>query len=173
MYRLKGCQQQDADWSLVTRYIGVDDSRPPIDSSSKRLSVLEALFAEPHSHRKRTCSVVTENDNRLIGIELLMRTRGYVAHWHEDRLRKVCGVKLPWLSNVQQEGGIGLFTLQREGFDRDLRREHEIKDIVRVTQMPIRKGCARSCKRQSLKRLDKLRECISMGVQRMPSKRYT
>jgi hypothetical protein len=83
---------------------------------------------------------MTENDDRLIGIELLMRTRGYVPHGHEDRLWKVCGVKLPWLSNVQQKGGIRLFALQREGFDRDLRREHEIKDTVRFTQTPIGKN---------------------------------
>jgi hypothetical protein len=123
--------------SLITRHIGVDGSGPAVNSASERLSVLEALLAEPHSHGKRTCSVVTENDNRLIGIELLMRTRGNVAHRHEDRIRKVCGVKLPWLSNVQQEGGIGLFALQCEGFDRDLRRKHEVKDIVPVRQMPI------------------------------------
>lgn len=96
----KGCQWLQMCRTLVTGYVGIDDLRPAIDTARERLGLLKTLFAEPHGHGERSGSMVAENDDRLVRIELLMSAGWNVSHGHQDRSGQVCSVKLPWLADV-------------------------------------------------------------------------
>jgi len=68
--------------------------------------------------------VVAEDDDWLVGVELLVGTGGDVAHGHEEGAGDGGGFDLPGLADVEKEGRIGLFELLGEGIDGDLWREH-------------------------------------------------
>lgn len=109
--------------SLVARDAGVDDRRPVVDAACERLDVLEALLAKPHGDVERASAVMAEDDDRLIGVKLLMRASGHVAHGDERGARKRRGGGLPRLTNIQNQGLFGLFELSGEGVGGDFGRE--------------------------------------------------
>ena len=82
--------------------------------------MFEALVAEPHGYAERTCSVVAEDDDGLVGVELLVGAGGYFAHGHEEGARKIGGLVFPWLADVEEKSGVGLLALLGEGADGDL-----------------------------------------------------
>lgn len=86
--------------------------------------MFEALGAEPQGDVERAGSVVAEDDDGLVGVELLVGTGGDVAHGHKEGSADGRGFDLPGLADVEEEGRIGLFELLGEGIDGDLWREH-------------------------------------------------
>lgn len=70
--------------SLVAGDGGVDGAGPVFDASGEGLGVFEALLAEPHGDGKGAGSVVAEDDDGLVGVELLVGAAGDFAHGHEE-----------------------------------------------------------------------------------------
>src|SRR5216683_8439259 len=79
---------------------GVDGPGPGVDASGERLGVLEALVAEPHGYAEGAGSVVAEDDDGGVGVELLVGAGGDLAHWHEERVGQAGGLVLPGLAHV-------------------------------------------------------------------------
>jgi hypothetical protein len=64
--------------------------------------------------------VVAEDDDGLVGVELLVGAGGYFAHGHEEGAGEIGGLVLPWLADVEEKSGVGLLALLGEGADGDL-----------------------------------------------------
>lgn len=79
---------------------GVNKPGPAVDSAGERLNVVESLIAEPHRDGERPDSVMAEDDDGLVGVELLVGAGRDVAHGHQFRLGEVGGVSLPWFADV-------------------------------------------------------------------------
>jgi hypothetical protein len=93
---------------LVAGHGGVDAAGPAVDASGEGLDVFEALIAEPHGDAEGAGSVMAEDDDGGVGVELLMGAGGYFAHGHEEAVGEVGGLEFPGLADVQQKRGVGL-----------------------------------------------------------------
>jgi hypothetical protein len=91
-----------------------------VDASGERLSVIEALIAEPHGYREGAHSVMAEDDDVGVGIEFLIGARGDFAHGHEERVGEAGSLELPGFADIEQDGRVGLLALLDEGFGCDL-----------------------------------------------------
>lgn len=118
--------------ALVAENVGVDDPGPAIDSPCEGLDVLEPLVAKPHSDGEGTDSVVTEDDDGLVGVQLLVGAGGDLPHGHEERVWKGRCVELPWLADIQDQGRIAPLTLEGQSLCGDFGFKHEIKDNVKA-----------------------------------------
>lgn len=118
--------------------VWIDGAGPVINTARERLDVLEPLVSKPHGDREGTGAVVAENDDRLVRVKLLMGSRGYLAHGHEQGAREGGGVELPRLADIQEEGRVRLLTLLGKNLYRDFGFKHEIKDNVgtKVSERP-------------------------------------
>jgi hypothetical protein len=105
---------------LVARHGGVDGAGPGVYASGEGLGVVEALVAEPHGDAERTGSVVAEDDDGGVGVELLVGARGDFAHGHEEGIGEAGGLVLPWFADVEEKSRMGLLALLGEGLDGDL-----------------------------------------------------
>jgi hypothetical protein len=114
----------------VAGNVGIDGAGPAFDATGERLDVLKPLVSKPHGDREGTGAVMTEDDDRLVWIELLMRARGYFTHGHEQRVGEGGGVEFPRLTDVQEEGRVRLLTLLGKDLCRDFGLKHDIKDNV-------------------------------------------
>jgi hypothetical protein len=113
---------------LVAGHGGVDAAGPAVDASGEGLDVFEALIAEPHGDAEGAGSVMAEDDDGGVGVELLMGAGGYFAHGHEEAVGEVGGLEFPGLADVQQKRGVGLLAELGEGLRRDFWLEHGLKD---------------------------------------------
>jgi hypothetical protein len=104
---------------LVAGDGGVDGAGPGVDAAGEGLGVVEALVAEPHGDGERTLSVMAEDDDGGVGVELLMGAGGYFAHGHEERVGQVSRLELPGFADVEQERGGDLLALLGECLDSD------------------------------------------------------
>ena len=102
----------------------VDGAGPGVDAAGEGLGLVEALLAQPHGDVEGAGSVVAEDDDVGVGVELLVGAGGDVAHGHEDGVGEVGGLELPGLADVEEDGGIGLGAEFSEGFGGYLGREH-------------------------------------------------
>jgi hypothetical protein len=109
----------------VTGDGGVDGCGPVVDAASEGLRVFEALLPEPHGDVEGARAVVAEDDDGLVGVELLVGAGGDVAHGHEGGAGDGGGLSLPGLADVEQKRRIGVFEALGEGVDGDFRGEHE------------------------------------------------
>jgi hypothetical protein len=125
-----GCS--DGRTGSVAGNIGIDGAGPAVDAPGERLDVLKPLVSKPHGDREGTGAMVTEDDDGLVWIELLMRARGYLTHGHEQRIGEGSGVEFPRLADVQEEGRVRLLTLLGKNLCRDFGLKHDIKDNVRT-----------------------------------------
>ncbi len=82
--------------------------------------MVEALVAEPHGDGEGAGSVVAEDDDGGVGVELLVGAGGDFAHGHEERVGEAGGLVLPGFADVEEEWGVGLLALLCEGFCGDL-----------------------------------------------------
>lgn len=64
--------------------------------------MFEPLVAEPRCDVKRPLSVMTENDQPLIGIEFLVGARRDIAHGHVHAAVDVCGREFPRFAHVDE-----------------------------------------------------------------------
>ena len=103
---------------------GVDGAGPVVDASGEGLGVFEALLAEPHGDGEGTGSVVAENDDGGVGVELGVGAGGDLAHRHEERVGEAGGLELPGFADVEEDGRVGLGADLAEGFCGDFRVEH-------------------------------------------------
>ena len=62
--------------------------------------MIEALVSQPHSYAEGAGSVVAEDDDGCVGVELGVGTRGDFAHGDEGGVGKAGGLVLPGLANV-------------------------------------------------------------------------
>ena len=113
---------------LVAGDGGVDAAGPSVDASGEGLDVVEALIAEPHGYAEGTGSVMAEDDDGGVGVELLVGAGGDFAHGHQERFGQVGGLVFPGLADVQQERSVGLLAKLGEGLGRDFWLEHGFKD---------------------------------------------
>lgn len=118
----------------VEREARVDGTRPLIDAAGERLCLLEALLAEPHGDVQGTGSVMADNDDGPIGVELRVSARGDVAHGHKGGARNGGGLCLPRLAHIEQKGRVGLLEQMGQGVDGDLWRKH----LDRITNLPVK-----------------------------------
>lgn len=121
---------------LVERDGLIDAAGPGVYAAGERLGVLEALVAEPHGDGKRTLSVMTEDDDGLVGIEFGVGAGGDVPHGHQERSGKAGGLGLPGLSDIEQNGGLGGIALLQIGLGGNLWIEHSAKDTSGVAVVP-------------------------------------
>jgi hypothetical protein len=105
---------------LVARDSRVDGSGPGVDASGEGLDVLETLVAEPHGYAEGTGSMVAEDNDGLVGVELLVGAGGYFAHGHKKGAGNVGGLVFPRFADVEEKRGVGLLALLGEGADGDL-----------------------------------------------------
>lgn len=77
--------------------------------------------------------MVTQDDDRLVRIELLMGSGGDFAHRHQGGVGETRNLKLPGFADVQKEGVGSRLTLCGELFDADLGRKHT-KRISRTSR---------------------------------------
>lgn len=110
--------------SLVPGDAWVDRPRPLVDATGQRLCLVEALLPKPHGDVEGAGAVMAEDNQRLVGIELLVGSRGDFAHGHEDGARYGGKLHLPGLADVEQGWGMGLLERLGEGVDGDLWRKH-------------------------------------------------
>ena len=115
---------------LVAGNGGVDAAGPAVDASGEGLDVVEALVAKPHGYAEGACSVMAEDDDGGVGVELLVGAGGDFAHGHEEAVGEVGGLEFPGLADVQQKRGVGLLAKFGEGLGRDFWLEHGFKDIA-------------------------------------------
>ncbi len=87
--------------------------------------MIEALLPEPHGDVEGASAVVAEDDDGLVGVELLVGAGGDVAHGHEGGAGDGGGLSLPGLADVEQKRRIGVFEALSECVDGDFRGEHE------------------------------------------------
>jgi hypothetical protein len=113
---------------LVAGHGGVDAAGPAVDASGEGLDVFEALIAEPHGDAEGAGSVMAEDDDGGVGVELLVGAGGYFAHGHEEAVGEVGRLEFPGLADVQQKRGVGLLAELGEGLRRDFWLEHGFKD---------------------------------------------
>lgn len=86
----------------ISGYGWIDDAGPSVNASGERLNVLESLVAQPHGHGERSCAVVTEHDDGLVGVEFLMSARGYLPHGHQKRAGEAGSLVLPRFAYIEQ-----------------------------------------------------------------------
>lgn len=73
---------------------------------------------------------MTQNDDVVVRVQLLVSPCWNVAHRHENRLREAGRLKFPLLANVEEKkrgqvGIYGLATVFKENFRRDFGIEHD------------------------------------------------
>jgi len=120
----KGNSDPTAMANSVERDGWVDGAGPPIDAAGERLCVLEALLAEPEGDVEGAGAVVAEDDDGLVGVELLVGAGGQVAHGDEGGAGDAGGLRLPWLADVEKERRMGGLELLGDGVDGDLWGKH-------------------------------------------------
>lgn len=81
---------------------------------------------------------MAEDDDGLIGVELLVGSRGYIAHGHQEGIRQAGKVELPRFANVQKERFGRVLELFGEGFDTDLWCKHGNR--INPEGRPVRDG---------------------------------
>ena len=81
---------------------GVDFGRPGIDASAQRLRLLEALVAQPGGDVERTLTMMAQDHEALVGVELLVGARGDVAHGHQYTAGNARGLKFPRFAYVDE-----------------------------------------------------------------------
>jgi hypothetical protein len=89
------------------------------------LSVVEALVAEPHGDGERALSVVADDDDGLVGVELGVGAGGDFAHGHEECVREAGELELDGFADVEQKGRVGLVAKLEVGLGGDLRIKRE------------------------------------------------
>jgi hypothetical protein len=104
---------------LVAGEGGVDGAGPGVDAAGEGLNLLEALVAEPHSDAEGAGSVVAEDDDGGVGVELGVGAGRDFAHGHEQRVGEAGGLELPGLADVEEERGLRLLALLGECLDGD------------------------------------------------------
>jgi ABC transport system ATP-binding/permease protein len=134
---------------LVSRNFGIDLRRPRVDTAAKGLGVFEALVAQPCRDVERALPMMTQNDQVLVGIELLVRTRGNFSHGHQRAGLDVGGGVLPLLADIyepsfafaEKGGCIGWrnFVIQHGPSlaGRDTDRAREVAEFSLVRMPPI------------------------------------
>jgi hypothetical protein len=105
--------------ALVAGDGGVDGAGPGVDAAGEGLNLLEALVAEPHGDAEGAGSVMAEDDDGGVGVELGVGAGGDFAHGHEQRVGEAGGLELPGLADVEEEGGLRLLALLGECLDGD------------------------------------------------------
>jgi predicted nucleic acid-binding protein len=89
--------------NLIPRHCRVHVARPGIDPAPQRLRLLKALIAQPVRHIQRPYTVMADDDDALLRIELVVGPRRDFAHRHRMSAGKAGGRRLPGLPHIQQE----------------------------------------------------------------------
>ena len=87
----------------------------------------KTLIPEPHGYGEGTDAVVAQDDDRLVGVQLLVRAEWYVCHGHQDGAGKAGEVGLPGLANVEQQGGVWTLALKSKDLSRDFGFKHGVR----------------------------------------------
>jgi hypothetical protein len=95
-------------WESVAGDGGVDGAGPRVDAAAEGLDLLEALVAEPHSDAEGAGSVMAEDNDGGVGVELGVGAGGDFAHGHEKRVGDAGGLEFPGLADVEEERGLRL-----------------------------------------------------------------
>jgi hypothetical protein len=93
------CQRGTA---LIPRHCWIDLIRPRVDAAGYGLACVEALLAQPVGYAQRARSVVAEDEQAIVGVELLVGARGYISHGHEQAAVNLGGCEFPGLTHVDQ-----------------------------------------------------------------------
>ena len=92
----------------VARNCRVDLEGPGVDAAGDRLRLVEALLAEPVSHRKAARAVVAEDEQVVFRVEFLVGSPGELAHGDEGAAGDAGGGELPEFADVDEaNGGLG------------------------------------------------------------------
>ena len=130
-WRVTRAAEAAADVLLVARHGRVDGAGPGVYTAGEGLGVVEALLAEPHGDVEGAGTVVAEDDDGGVGVELVVGAAGDLAHGHEQGVGEVRRFVLPGLADVEDDGRVGLLAKGDEFLGRDLRGKH--KDRIAVT----------------------------------------
>jgi len=95
--------------------------------------MVKTLISKPHCDGEGTGAVVADDDDFLVGVELLVGPGGYVAHGHKDGAGQAGESGFPWLANVEQQGSVR--TVALEG--KNLRGDFGFKHDVRISCVPF------------------------------------
>ncbi len=116
---------------------------PRVDATGYGLGFFEALVAEPDGYGEGAGTVVAEDVDGLVFVELLEGAFGDVSHGHESGAGDVGGVVLPGLADVEQEcwSGGGELLLQVGDGDFEVHRFESEGDLRAKGALPCA-GCA-------------------------------
>ena len=92
---------------LVAGDVGVDLAGPGFDAAGDGLGFGEALIAEPSGDREGAGSVVAEDEDGGVFVELVEGAGGDLGHGDEEGVFEVGVVELPGLADVEQGGAGG------------------------------------------------------------------
>lgn len=92
--------------------------------------MLQALLPQPHGDVQGTRAVMAEDDGRPVRIEFL-QARWDISHGDLGSARNGGDLHLPWLADIEQEGGRRLVALGGVGVNGDLRGQG-IRHIDRI-----------------------------------------
>lgn len=70
---------------------------------------------------------MAEDDDVGVGVELLVRAGGDIAHGDEQRVGDAGGLELPGFADIEEDGGIGLGSQLSVSFGGDLGRQHGVR----------------------------------------------
>lgn len=70
--------------------------------------MLKPLRTKPHRHVERARTMMAQDHDGTVGIELCMSPRRNVAHWHQGRTRQSRQLVLPWLTHIEEQGWVWL-----------------------------------------------------------------
>jgi hypothetical protein len=87
---------------LIQRHFWIYCASPAVDSSAHGLDFIEALLAEPVGDGQRTDSVMTDDDDVGVGVELLVGAGGNVAHGNVLCAVDFGSVEFPGLAHVEE-----------------------------------------------------------------------
>ena len=77
-----------------------------VDAAGEGLGAVEALVAEPHGDGEGALAVMAEDDDVGVGVEFGVGAGGDFAHGHQQGVGQAGGLELPWLADVQEDGGV-------------------------------------------------------------------